>query len=178
MAKHDHGYKLLFSHPTMVEDLVRGFVSGPWVVELDFATPERVQASYVSEDLVERASDVVWRLRWRDERWMYLYVLIEFQSTVDRFMALRVLTYVGLLCQDLVRQRVLDGVKRLPPVLPIVLYNGRDARTEDSRVGRGPAAGRRGGNVAAPTGAQVRSARRGDPGASRRGRLRAAVDVG
>jgi hypothetical protein len=67
---------------------------------------------------------VVWRLRSRDERWLYLYLLIEFQSTVDRFMALRVLTYVGLLCQDLVRQRVWDARRRLPAVLPIVLYNG------------------------------------------------------
>jgi hypothetical protein len=124
MAEHDHGYKLLFSHPRMVEDLVRGFVEGPWVAELDFSTLERMQASYVTEDLAERASDVVWRLRGRDERWVYLYLLIEFQSTVDRFMALRMLTYVGLLGQDLVRQRVWDARRRLPAILPIVLYNG------------------------------------------------------
>ena len=68
MAEHDHGYKLLFSHPRMVEDLVRGFVAGPWVFELDFSTLERVHASYVSEELVERASDVVWRLRGRDQQ--------------------------------------------------------------------------------------------------------------
>lgn len=69
MADHDHGYKLLFSHPRMVEDLVRGFVPGGWVADLDFATLERVPASYVGEELEERRSDVVWRLRFRGEGW-------------------------------------------------------------------------------------------------------------
>jgi len=31
--------------------------------------------------------------------------LLEFQSKVDRFMAVRVMTYLGLLYQDLVRRR-------------------------------------------------------------------------
>ena len=54
-------------------------------------------------------------------------MLIEFQRTVDPWMAVRVMTYVGLLYQDLIRRgQMLEG-QRLPPVLPIVLYNG-DAR--------------------------------------------------
>ena len=125
MPEHDHGYKLLFSHPRMVEDLVRGFVPGGWVAELDFASLERVPASYVGEELEGRASDLVWRLHRQGEGWVYVYLLIEFQSTVDRFMALRVLTYVGLLCQELVRQGGLSPEGKLPAVLPIVLYNGR-----------------------------------------------------
>jgi len=45
MANHDHGYKLMFSHPAMVEDLLRGFVPGEWVAELDFAVlPDRALA--------------------------------------------------------------------------------------------------------------------------------------
>lgn len=35
---HDSSYKLLFSHPAMVEDLLTGFVHEDWVAELDFAT--------------------------------------------------------------------------------------------------------------------------------------------
>ena len=58
---------------------------------------------------------------------MYVFLLIEFQRTVDPWMAVRVMTYVGLLYQDLIRRgQVIEG-QRLPPVLPIVLYNG-DAR--------------------------------------------------
>ncbi len=54
-----------------------------------------------------------------------LYLLLEFQSTVDRLMAVRLLTYVGLLYQDLAAAGEIPPGGPLPPVLPIVLYNGQ-----------------------------------------------------
>ncbi len=122
---HDTGYKLLFSHPEMVEHLLRGFVDEEWVAQLDFSSLERVEGSYVSEKLKKREQDAVWRLQWRGEdRWVYVYLLLEFQSTPDRSMALRMLTYLCLLYQDIYRQEKLGKNKKLPPVLPLVLYNG------------------------------------------------------
>jgi predicted transposase YdaD len=160
-ADHDHGYKLLFGHAEMVRDLLVGFVDEPWVKELRFDTLQRVSASYVSDDLRDREGDLVWRVRFQD-RWLYLYLLVEFQSQVDRTMAVRMMGYVSLLYQDLIRQgpqawqppgaeegepaasiaspQAAAGTAaaetsapspassqrlRLPPVLPIVLYNGR-----------------------------------------------------
>ncbi|MCP4675604.1 MAG: Rpn family recombination-promoting nuclease/putative transposase, partial [Deltaproteobacteria bacterium] len=123
MGDKDHSYKLLFSHPEMVRDLLRGFVLEEWVNDLDFSTLERVNGSYVSDDLRDREDDVVWRVRF-GAKWLYVYLLLEFQSTVDRFMALRIMTYVGLLYQDLVRAKQLTEGGLLPPVLPVVLYNG------------------------------------------------------
>jgi hypothetical protein len=127
VADHDNGYKLLFSHAEMVADLIRGFVHEDWVKNLDFSTLEKVGGSYVSDDLRRRESDMVWRVRWGRERWLYIYLLLEFQSTVDPFMAVRVMTYVGLLYQDLIRQRCFTPSGKLPPVLPLVLYNGGPA---------------------------------------------------
>ena len=120
-ADHDHSYKLLFAHPTMVQDLLRGFVGGDWLQELDFSTLERVSESYVSDDLRARADDIVWRVR-SGER--HIYLLVEFQSGIDPFMSVRVLTYVGLLYQDLIRAREVSRDDGLPVILPIVLYNG------------------------------------------------------
>jgi hypothetical protein len=124
MGDHDHSYKLLFAHPRMVRDLLEAFVGGEWIGQLDFRTLERVSGSYVSEDLRGRADDIVWRVRCGDR---YMYLLIEFQSSVEPFMAVRVQTYVGLLYQDLLRANQISEDDRLPVVLPIVLYNG-DAR--------------------------------------------------
>jgi hypothetical protein len=39
-------------------------------------------------------------------------------------MAVRMMVYVGLLYQDLIRRGEILPDKHLPPVLPIVLYNG------------------------------------------------------
>jgi hypothetical protein len=120
---HDHSYRLLFSHRDMVEDLLRGFVREPWVQGLDFSTLEKVNGTYITDDLRDRADDLIWRVRWGHE-WLYVYLLLEFQSTIDRFMAVRILTYVGLLYQDLIRSGQWATERRLPPVFPVVLYNG------------------------------------------------------
>jgi len=122
--EHDQTYKLLFSHAEMVEDLLRGFVPEEWVGQLDFSTLEKYPGSYVSDNLDRREDDVVWRLRCGED-WAYVYLLIEFQSSVDYFMALRVMAYLALFYQDLIRAEKLVSGDRLPPVLPIVLYNGR-----------------------------------------------------
>lgn len=119
----DASYKLLFSAPEVVRDLVLGFIPDAWLHSLDYSTLEKMPGSYVTEDFRHRADDVVWRVRAGGE-WVYLYLLIEFQSKNDPWMAVRIMTYVGLLYQDLIRaKQVLPG-KKLPPVLPIVLYNG------------------------------------------------------
>lgn len=115
-------------------DLLRGFVHEAWVAELDFASLEKVSGSYVADDLREREDDVIWRVRWGKD-WLYVYLLLEFQSTIDRFMAVRVLVYLGLLYQDLIRSGQLTADGRLPPVLPIVLYNGNKRWNAPEEVG-------------------------------------------
>jgi hypothetical protein len=123
-AKHDHGYKALFSEPKMVEDLLRGFVPGEWVERLDFSSLEKASGHFISEELLGREDDVIWRVRIREGGWLYIYLLLEFQSSPDRWMALRIMVYVGLLWQDLIKQKKIGSGETLPPVVPVVLYNG------------------------------------------------------
>ena len=139
---HDNAYKHLFSHPQAVRDLLRGFVHEDWVERLDYASLQKVSGSYVSDDLRDRQDDIVWRVRLRREDgasgraesgstegdsggadWLYVYLLLEFQSSNDPYMALRLLAYVALLYQDLIKSGQIRGGK-LPPVFPLVLYNG------------------------------------------------------
>lgn len=134
MSDHDGIYRRLFSQPRLVEDLLRRFVGGNWIERLDFDTLELVPAHYVSEDLEHREQDLVWRVKIRphpsqpttENHWFYVYILLELQSTVDRFMVLRLAVYLGLLYQDLVKRRDLTPDGLLPPALPIVLYNGQE----------------------------------------------------
>ncbi len=83
MKTHDPAYKQLFSHPEMVTDLMRGYVKETWVQDIDFSTLERVADSFISKDFREREDDIIWRVRW-GSRWLYLYILLEFQSTIDQ----------------------------------------------------------------------------------------------
>jgi len=62
MPPHDNAYKNLFTHPQVVQDLLRGFVHEDWVQEIDFSTLEKASGSYVSDDL--RDSEFYWAFTW------------------------------------------------------------------------------------------------------------------
>ena len=94
---HDAGYKKLFSHPRLVADFLRGFVPEDWVRQLDFTTLERLGSNYVSTSGLYRDGDMLWRLRLKDRaphgNWVYICIMLEFQSSSDYWMPLRLLTY-------------------------------------------------------------------------------------
>jgi predicted transposase YdaD len=73
----------------MVRDLLTGFVPGEWIEELDFSSLEKCGGSYISDDLRDRADDLIWRVRW-GPHWLYVYLLLEFQSRIDPWMAVRI----------------------------------------------------------------------------------------
>lgn len=94
------------------------------VEDLDFTTLERFNGSHVSDELHSREGDIVWRVRLRNTQ-IQVYVLVELQSEVQRFMALRQSVYLGLFYQQVLKQGGLNPDGRLPLVLSIVVYNGK-----------------------------------------------------
>ena len=131
---HDENYKRLFASKLMVEHLLRACLPADLLAVADFSELGELSTEYVSDELLKRHGDTVWRLR-LGQRWVYLLVLLEFQSEDDPWMALRILTYTGLLYQELVRNEapeVADG--RLPPLLPVVLYNATEPWTAARRM--------------------------------------------
>ena len=66
--------------------------------------------------------------------WLYLVVMLEFQSTVDYLMPLRIRNYVDRFHMEQWRGRRFRSTDRLAPVLPIVLYIGNARWTAAQRV--------------------------------------------
>jgi hypothetical protein len=92
---------------------------------LDLVNVEQALSTKFHADTGERREgDLVWRIPRRDGGDAYVMLWLEFQSKTDSWMALRMLVYAGLLWQHLVREQRLLPDGRLPPILPIVLYNG------------------------------------------------------
>ena len=67
---------------------------------------------------------MVWSVEFAD-RQLFILILVEFQSKPDPVMALREIIYVCSLYEDLYKQKRFVADRKLPPVLPIVLYKGR-----------------------------------------------------
>ncbi|NJL26842.1 MAG: Rpn family recombination-promoting nuclease/putative transposase [Thermoanaerobaculia bacterium] len=127
----DRSFRLLFQHPEVVADLLRGLIHEPWVEDLDLGTLEKLPSDYLSGALPgpyeERTGDVVWRVSWRNRRQgLFLILMLELQSTRDPAMALRILVYLVLFYQRLLKLEptLLSDGGKLPPVCPIVFYNG------------------------------------------------------
>ncbi len=108
---------------------------GTWIDRLDFSSLEPVSEAHPRDEIGMRYDDMIWRLRWRDSgEWIYVYLLLEFQSYDEPFMAVRVLDYDGGLYHQLVRALKLKRGDKLPLVLPVVLYRGQPAWTAEEDV--------------------------------------------
>jgi len=75
---------------------------------------------------------VIWRLP--THAGIEVYLLFEFQSEVDWSMAVRTQIYQGLLWQQVIDARELKRGGQLPPLLLLVLYNGRKRWEAPTRV--------------------------------------------
>ncbi|GAB6089540.1 Rpn family recombination-promoting nuclease/putative transposase [Spirochaeta dissipatitropha] len=76
--------------------------------------------SFVSDELLDRESDVIYKID-LPGREVYVYVLLEFQSTPGKTIPVRMLLYILQLYDQLFRSST-KGV--LPAVCPVLLYNG------------------------------------------------------
>ena len=152
----DKTHRLLFYFPRMIRDLIRLCLGGEWVERLDFETLERVPERLLSEELVRREQDVIWRLKYQpkgrrqrvseepavrprtylpeadveylqpEDDFFYVYLHLEHQSQPRPRMALDMVTYKLLTAQSLTRSDSRAGDK-LPMILQVVFYNGEVA---------------------------------------------------
>ena len=118
-------YKRIYACGEMVADLLRSLLPEQGL-DIDPGTLRRLPTEYVTDAYRQRRGDCVWRVRWPQAAggWLHVLVMLEFQSRPDSLMALRVLEYTAMLYREQLREGGLDADGLLPPVLPVVLYNG------------------------------------------------------
>ena len=92
---------------------------------IDWTTLKLCPGSFVDPQLVERHTDLLFTVRYagRDAQ---LYVLFEHQSTPDRFMPFRLLRYIIRIWEAFLRDN--PTAKRLPAVIPVVLYHSEHSQ--------------------------------------------------
>ncbi len=107
----------------MMTDLL-DLIEEDWVRKINCKSLKQAPTAQVSDHLRERLSDLVWRAQWGEDK-IPVDLLMEFQSTVDRSMALRLQINAGLHSQCLLEAKQVSQRGRLPRVFPMLLYNGR-----------------------------------------------------
>lgn len=101
------------------------------VQRLDFATLQLQPGMFVDEELRRSETDVLFRVRHKSGRSVFVYVLVEHQSTVDFWLRLRLLRYHARIWeQERMRQ---PAVHELLPIVSVVLHHGPREWTPSSR---------------------------------------------
>ena len=101
---------------------------------LDFDRITYEKRSFISKALQERESDVLLSVPFREDTdatdtdALLIYILIEHQSTVDRTMGFRLLSYMVQIWESQRREweteKLPENERRLLPILPILFYTG------------------------------------------------------
>jgi hypothetical protein len=119
---HDALFKRVFSNLENAEGLMRVALPTEIANRVDWSSLSLESGSVVDETLKSVHADLIFSVQ-LDAKPALIYLLLEHQSTSHRFMALRMLLYVGR-----VWERWLDdhpGASLLPPIVPLVVHHDR-----------------------------------------------------
>jgi len=91
---HDLFARYTFGHPERAAAELRAVLPPHVVSQVDWPSLQRQPGSVVDPELRETESDLLFSARLRGGQQPLLYILLEHQSSVDPWMALRMLRYV------------------------------------------------------------------------------------
>lgn len=115
---HDKTFKLLFKEKEIAQDVMRVNLPDEIVTELDFDSLALVDGSFVSSELEETFSDVLYQIRYGVND-LYVCLLFEHKSVPDKFASLQIGKYIYEIWEGHLRKR-----NEFPIVVPIVFYHG------------------------------------------------------
>ena len=119
---YDRSYKKIFSHKGFVRYLLESFVRLKWVQLVDFDKITLEPVSFIDRLYKKKEADVIWKLPLKNGSDAYLYLLLEFQSGIDRKMPLRFASYILNFYANELKKKTSN---KLPVVFPLLLYNGK-----------------------------------------------------
>ncbi|HRX16095.1 MAG TPA: Rpn family recombination-promoting nuclease/putative transposase, partial [Spirochaetota bacterium] len=128
---HDNAYKFLFSNKRIFLQLLKSFVHEDFVKGLTENNLELADKTFVSEEMLDRESDLLYKINLNKNE-TYIYILMEFQSTPDKAIPIRMFQYILLLYDQLLKNSK-KGL--LPNVFPLLLYNGSKKWTVPRNIG-------------------------------------------
>ncbi len=122
---HDRFVRRVFGEPSRAAAELKAALPARLASQVQWDTLRREPTGTVDSRLRESESDLLFSARLVSGKRLLFYVLLEHQSRVDPWMAFRLLRYV-------VRQweqwREKHPRKKLPVILPLVLYHGKKGR--------------------------------------------------
>ena len=129
---HDKTYRSFFENKEIFLELLQSFVEETWTAKIDKEQLIEDKSHYILRDFEEAEADIVYKAKIEGQE-VFFCVLLELQSSVDYSMPIRLFYYTAEIWRKYLKGLKKEEVKRksfkLPAVVPIVLYNGKDEWT-------------------------------------------------
>ena len=120
---HDLMVRAVLSDVTEATSFLQAHVSEEVSQGLNWSTLRLVEGSFVDEDLRGSEADFLYEIaRVSGQETVWVYVLLEHQSTPDRWMRFRLLKYCCRIWDMQLAERPMP--RALRPIVPLVLYQG------------------------------------------------------
>ncbi len=119
---HDKYFKRTMRKKANAVSLFKAYLSSKIKKQLDFKTLSIVKDSFVSKELQERFSDIVYKVSGQDEEF-FIFMFLEHQSTVDKWMHVRFMGYMKEFYDFYIEQH--PKIEKLPGSIPILFYHGK-----------------------------------------------------
>lgn len=130
---HDALFKALLDDPVRAAAVLRDYVPPEIAAMLEASLPGPVDGSFADEALASSQSDRLFRIRTRDGRAGFVYTLLEHKSAVDVATPLQLGTYLLRIWRRYGAEPSGD-LRRLPPIIPIVFYHGKQRWTVPTTI--------------------------------------------
>ena len=122
---HDKFFWDVYGRPENAAGFLKDFLPSSITGEIDFDYIEVNKKSFLSEGYKAHYSDIVIETRFKadPERQIFIYFLLEHKSYVPKRAPLQLLRYMVEQWYELEKKGLLGD--KLPPVIPILIYQGR-----------------------------------------------------
>ncbi len=118
---HDKLFREIWSNQQEALSFLENYLPDDILELIDPDSLEISKDTFIEEELKDLYADLLYRVKFKDEPG-YIYLLFEHKSYPDRLIHLQLLGYLHRIWKLHVKQ---TGNKRLPMIVPLVLYHGK-----------------------------------------------------
>lgn len=128
---HDKFFKESFAQLEVARDFLRNYLPADVTPLLDLAQLELEKETFIDPDLQEHFSDLLYSAPLIDtDLTAFVYILLEHKSYPDPLTPFQLLRYMTRFWERRLRQ----GHTNLEPIIPIVVYHGRERWPQNSQL--------------------------------------------
>lgn len=121
ISPHDKIVKDFFSDQETAKSFFLEYLPAEISKDIDFTTLKIAKDTFVDKKLSDYYSDLLYEVQ-LGEMPVFIYLLIEHKSWLDRFTAFQLLKYMTKIWELFLKQN--ENAEVLPVILPIVIYHG------------------------------------------------------